>query len=413
MAPIVPGQFANGLLPPPPQGQQPQQLFNQQNLAVPQQAAPGAQGLGPGWEGVVPAVDRAPEQYGGFWGPEGEWMPWPNYPLQPPAGDGRAEGTQQHAETGAPVTPTAASASATSSEGDNLEAPRPSATSAPANESARSAGTDNTSTQTEGGVSARQAAALAAMRRSQSSGAVPSRPNSALQEISTSTASAADSSSNSPTNDGKAGSSSTNASQSSTTATANQSSNTNTRSPSSALSTLPRLIPLYDTTLPSIRVSQAPFFPDSQREQAARRTHIRGRVLDYMAANPGPSSSSSSSSASPWTGNASSSMVHNVFRSGELPEQLSDAQLAALDVLTRDAIDERLRVLESVSARTTMCVEELLRVRSVLPSLPNTRRQDADAAAVRPDNGSGSDGDTSSGAATTVPEAQAEVPPLP
>lgn len=50
-----------------------------------------------------------------------------------------------------------------------------------------------------------------------------------------------------------------------------------------------------------------------------------------------------------------------------LPPTLTDAQLAQLDVLTRDAIDERLRVLESVSTAMYRCAEELTRLRSILP----------------------------------------------
>ncbi|KAH9061217.1 hypothetical protein EDB87DRAFT_1576298 [Lactarius vividus] len=52
---------------------------------------------------------------------------------------------------------------------------------------------------------------------------------------------------------------------------------------------------------------------------------------------------------------------------GILPPTLTDAQLAQLDVLTRDAIDERLRVLEGVSHAMYRCAEELTRMRSVLP----------------------------------------------
>jgi E3 ubiquitin-protein ligase synoviolin len=50
-----------------------------------------------------------------------------------------------------------------------------------------------------------------------------------------------------------------------------------------------------------------------------------------------------------------------------LPSTLSEEQLGRLDRLTRDAIDERLRVLEDVQRVSARCVEELLRVRSVLP----------------------------------------------
>ena len=50
-----------------------------------------------------------------------------------------------------------------------------------------------------------------------------------------------------------------------------------------------------------------------------------------------------------------------------LPPTLTDAQLGHLDVLTREAIDERLRVLEGVSSTMYRCIEELTRLRSVLP----------------------------------------------
>jgi E3 ubiquitin-protein ligase synoviolin len=51
-----------------------------------------------------------------------------------------------------------------------------------------------------------------------------------------------------------------------------------------------------------------------------------------------------------------------------LPPTLTDAQLTHLDVLTREAIDERLRVLEGISSTMYRCVEELTRLRSVLPA---------------------------------------------
>ncbi|KXN90192.1 E3 ubiquitin-protein ligase HRD1 [Leucoagaricus sp. SymC.cos] len=50
-----------------------------------------------------------------------------------------------------------------------------------------------------------------------------------------------------------------------------------------------------------------------------------------------------------------------------LPQQITDAQLAIMDNLTREAMDERLRILENVSGTIHRCVEDLLRVRSALP----------------------------------------------
>ena len=51
----------------------------------------------------------------------------------------------------------------------------------------------------------------------------------------------------------------------------------------------------------------------------------------------------------------------------QMPPTLTDEQLAMMDTLTREAIDERLRVLEGVSGAVFRCIDELLRMRSVLP----------------------------------------------
>ncbi|KAG8685695.1 E3 ubiquitin-protein ligase hrd1, partial [Ceratobasidium sp. 394] len=54
-------------------------------------------------------------------------------------------------------------------------------------------------------------------------------------------------------------------------------------------------------------------------------------------------------------------------RFGQLPSNLSESQLSQLDRLTRETIDERLRVLENVQTTVWRCVEELTRLRSALP----------------------------------------------
>jgi E3 ubiquitin-protein ligase synoviolin len=51
-----------------------------------------------------------------------------------------------------------------------------------------------------------------------------------------------------------------------------------------------------------------------------------------------------------------------------LPPTLTEAQLAVMDTVTREAIDERLRVLEGVSGAMCRCIEDLMRVRSSLPT---------------------------------------------
>lgn len=56
------------------------------------------------------------------------------------------------------------------------------------------------------------------------------------------------------------------------------------------------------------------------------------------------------------------------FTSSPLPPTLTDEQLSRMDTLTREAIDERLRLLENVSSTVHRCIEDLTRVRSVLPA---------------------------------------------
>lgn len=51
----------------------------------------------------------------------------------------------------------------------------------------------------------------------------------------------------------------------------------------------------------------------------------------------------------------------------QLPPTLTDEQLALMDTVTREAIDERLRVLEGVSGAVYRCIDDLMRMRSALP----------------------------------------------
>ncbi|KZP34269.1 hypothetical protein FIBSPDRAFT_923812 [Athelia psychrophila] len=72
----------------------------------------------------------------------------------------------------------------------------------------------------------------------------------------------------------------------------------------------------------------------------------------------------------------------------QLPAPITDAQLAVMDRVTREAIDERLRVLEGVGGAVWRCVEELMRVRSALPD-EATRALDAAIAGAREAAGAG------------------------
>lgn len=68
-----------------------------------------------------------------------------------------------------------------------------------------------------------------------------------------------------------------------------------------------------------------------------------------------------------------------------LPSLLTEQQLQIMDRLTREAIDERLKVLESVSGTLHRCVDDLMRMRSVLPPMPvgpSTSNDSSDALTV-------------------------------
>jgi E3 ubiquitin-protein ligase synoviolin len=67
----------------------------------------------------------------------------------------------------------------------------------------------------------------------------------------------------------------------------------------------------------------------------------------------------------------------------QLPPTLTEAQLALMDRVTRDAIDERLRVLEGVSGAVFRCIEDLMRVRSSLPT-PTTPTPGTISSAANP-----------------------------
>ncbi|KAF8813641.1 hypothetical protein BYT27DRAFT_7239051 [Phlegmacium glaucopus] len=116
----------------------------------------------------------------------------------------------------------------------------------------------------------------------------------------------------------------------------------------------PYLIPLYD-----YRSSPSPFVAPLQRETAplqAVRTSSRypaqRRVQDF----------SSHSTATPLQTQQQRSSVLP-----QLPPNLTDEQLANLDRLTRESIDERLRVLEGVSGAVYRCIDDLMRLRSAIP----------------------------------------------
>ncbi|KAJ3749169.1 hypothetical protein DFH05DRAFT_1520777 [Lentinula detonsa] len=102
----------------------------------------------------------------------------------------------------------------------------------------------------------------------------------------------------------------------------------NSQTGSSSHPTAPSLIPLLDLDL---QIPSTPSASASHAERLAR--NVSDRVI--------------SSSAAP----------------------LTDEQLALMDRTTREAIDERLKVLEGVSTAVYRCIDDLMRMRSALPSL--------------------------------------------
>ncbi|KAF8894937.1 hypothetical protein CPB84DRAFT_1782701 [Gymnopilus junonius] len=120
----------------------------------------------------------------------------------------------------------------------------------------------------------------------------------------------------------------------------------------------PKLIPLFDYRSPSslLRPGEPP-----QRPRGPSATSL-------------PSQTTSNSHASVYnpTPNVASTFLHQrngPISSQSLPPVLDDEQLASLDRLTRESIDERLRILEGVSANVYRCIDDLMRLRSALPPL--------------------------------------------
>ncbi|KDQ57713.1 hypothetical protein JAAARDRAFT_156640 [Jaapia argillacea MUCL 33604] len=395
-----PGGFLGRLFGIPPQ---PQNAGGQ--FAPP--GAPPAAGIVPGqipadlgWQHVPQMVHHqpvlhAPPMFQGFYGPGGIWQPWgmdaqwfAQAPGQVPQGLGQA----QRQGTEAPPA-TSANPPATSAVGVSMT-PTPTQT-APAGYSSATTDSAPQMNANDGTSTPRDAAALAAMRRYNSS-----RPAGL----------SSDSRSTSSTSVGK----STSVEISSSTSAASQpqpnistsTSDPSTSQPPPPASTsapngippstdvnhemrpeIPPLIPLYDFT-PYPRYAQSPFTPPpyggpmpSQRPTTT--AHGQPGTSQTQA---GPGSGFRTPFRAPPASYFSSSRLLNAVQQraagtapasrpslSRLPETLTDEQLGRLDSLTRDAIDERIRVLEGVSGAVSRCVEELMRVRSILPPRADSR----------------------------------------
>ncbi|KAG8719545.1 E3 ubiquitin-protein ligase hrd1 [Ceratobasidium sp. 395] len=117
----------------------------------------------------------------------------------------------------------------------------------------------------------------------------------------------------------------------------------------------PTLIPLYNPAS-AAPASPSPYFADAINPSI-------GSLISPLPRSPPANAAFSSAAAAPAQSHTHSSLPHP----GQLPPNLSESQLSNLDRLTREAIDERLRVLEGVQTTVWRCVEELTRLRSALP----------------------------------------------
>lgn len=254
--------------------------------------------------GYQPQHLQAPPVFHGFFGPGGVWQPWP---LAPP--DQAAAHPPTNNAPAGPSTPSTAPTRTSSAPPDPTHNPAP----APNDTSPAVATTprDQADEETSGPSNPREAAAAAALRRFGSGSNAPERNDSANPRDQTAR----------PT----------------PTPTA-----TNNALPPSlpGTSTLPNGFAQRPNVPSLIPLSHLP--PTLAPNGAiGHQRPISSILRNYNDDNSTPS---------------------------PLPPTLTDEQLSRLDTLTREAIDERLRILENISSTVQRCVDDLTRVRSVLPA---------------------------------------------
>ena len=142
---------------------------------------------------------------------------------------------------------------------------------------------------------------------------------------------------------------------------------------------LPSLIPLYDPSrAPGTNAFYAPYHHYYRAPGGAGPSSPQGYAYPGVGVGGGPAPRQSRFVIRPGSGSgqgAGQGGAQGGRQGGggartpisQLPPTLTEEQLGRLDRLTREAIDERLRVLEGVSGAVYRCVEELTRMRSVLP----------------------------------------------
>ncbi|TFY64807.1 hypothetical protein EVJ58_g2375 [Rhodofomes roseus] len=265
----------------------------------------------------------------GFYGPGGVWQAWgvdPRWFGNGPQQPAPAQAPAQPANTSSnePTGPSAEHRPATQADSTRGDAPPPTPTTS------SDAGQPSGSTP-------RDAAAQAALRRT---GLAPPNPTTFDANPSHASTSAASATSNVPAADAPSGQ--------------GEGSRRDLNQAGDGRRNIPSLIPLYDlfSRSPPHLAAYTPYGNQHRSPLQAQSQAANSRLSSQI--HQGARSSGSTAS------------THTPL--AQLPATLTEQQLARLDHVTREAIDERLRVLEGVSGVVYRCIEELTRVRSVLPA---------------------------------------------
>jgi E3 ubiquitin-protein ligase synoviolin len=374
-----------------PQNLAPNRLPGQQNGAGNQQGQAGAGGIYINYQvqyqfprgqngGVAPGelAERLPvPPYPGFPGPEGVWQPWPaadgvNHAVDVPAYEPRVTGAQGNSGDVQASTSTSTVTSTTSTS---------SSTSTDSTASTDSSTSESASETAAGEPSPREAAALAALRRFGGSSAASPRGPATL----TPTAATDRPTSVSHSSTLNPGSPSVSSSTTTTTSTLAPSTSTPTASTGSTSTSPnrngiqpPKFIPLFDIPSPFASPAGTPRLGNGTNEfnsafsspfTSALNRMNRPSTLDpnYVPTGPLPRREPEEDFARERQPHLSRRLPSQL--PSHLPPTLTNEQLAHLDVLTRESIDERLRILEGVSGAVYRCIDDLMRLRSALPPL--------------------------------------------
>ncbi|CCM04367.1 uncharacterized protein FIBRA_06540 [Fibroporia radiculosa] len=343
--PLVPGQFPPGGL---PQQQQPQQQVPNAGW-VPGQAPPFYIPVHYPPQGQQQQQLPQPPFFRGFHGPGGAWQPWgmdPQWFGPPQPGQAPAQNPPQ---TQPPPTqePTGV-----------VPGPTPTVPSEPGPAPAPTASASSSASELTPALTPREAAMQAAIRRLGSSQSTSSARDGSSRGPAAISAGQTESSRSTDPNTSAASEPSSGPTSTETGPPLTQPTQTGTRLD------VPSLVPLFDVSPAGAAARAATLLPPSYGSHTSPFSRSQGQNASMVSQAPSAHSSHPQAGSSRFPRTSAPVQTH-------LPPTLTDQQLAQLDRLTRDAIDERLRVLEGVSNTVYRCIEELSRVRSVLPTSPS------------------------------------------